>query len=287
MDKATEEEMPALEPVVLAVVPVGYRCFEGGLMELDRWPRRLEDLASQPSDHVPSPKARMILTVTQCLLAPPFVLWTMDGPIFWGLVAGLVLSLTASICSWRASTMGGAWYSPSTLALVGLARCSLGFIVSIAWISTVVNEVVAILQAVGLICGLSDAILGLTVFAAGNSLADLVADVTIARAGYPVMAISACFAGPLLNILLGIGLSGTYLLASGSSLSTPIYHIDLSPTLLSSGVGLFCILVCILIFAIWNGFELGRKMGWSLIAGYGIIMTVNISVEVWYAVSPS
>jgi len=183
--------------------------------------------------------------------------------------------------------MGGAWYSPSTLALVGLARCSLGFIVSIAWISTVVNEVVAILQAVGLICGLSDAILGLTAFAAGNSLADLVADVTIARAGYPVMAISACFAGPLLNILLGIGLSGTYLLASGSSLSTPIYHIDLSPTLLSSGVGLFCILVCILIFAIWNGFELGRKMGWSLIAGYGIIMTVNISVEVWYAVSPS
>ncbi|MBW0469286.1 hypothetical protein O181_009001 [Austropuccinia psidii MF-1] len=56
---------------------------------------------------------------------------------------------------------------------------------------------------------ISDAILGLTIFGIGNSLGDFIANVTIARMGFPVMAISACFRGfrSMLNILLGIGLS--------------------------------------------------------------------------------
>ena len=67
--------------------------------------------------------------------------------------------------------------------------CFLGFIISIAWISTVAGEVVGVLKALGVILGISEAILGLTVFAVGNSLGDLVADVTVARLGYPVMAL--------------------------------------------------------------------------------------------------
>jgi sodium/potassium/calcium exchanger 6 len=67
--------------------------------------------------------------------------------------------------------------------------CFLGFIISIAWISTIASEVVGVLKTLGVILGISEAILGLTVFAVGNSLGDLVADVTVARLGYPVMAL--------------------------------------------------------------------------------------------------
>src|SRR5205814_1039905 len=89
--------------------------------------------------------------------------------------------------------------------------CFFGFTVGIAWISTIASEVVGVLKAFGVILGISDAILGLTVFAVGNSLGDLVADITVARLGYPVMALSACFGGPMLNILLGVGIGGLYM----------------------------------------------------------------------------
>lgn len=67
--------------------------------------------------------------------------------------------------------------------------CFLGFIIAIAWISTIAGEVVGVLKALGVIFNISEAILGLTVFAVGNSVGDLVADITVARLGYPVMAL--------------------------------------------------------------------------------------------------
>ncbi|KAF9927980.1 hypothetical protein FBU30_002724 [Linnemannia zychae] len=75
-----------------------------------------------------------------------------------------------------------------------------GFLVAMTWIFLIANEVVGIMQAVGLILGVSDAILGLTVFAMGNSLGDLVSNITIAKMGFPQMAFSACFGGPLLSM---------------------------------------------------------------------------------------
>lgn len=46
-------------------------------------------------------------------------------------------------------------------------------------------------------------VLGLTVLAWGNSLGDMVANVSVARAGKPRMAIAGCYAGPMFNMLIG------------------------------------------------------------------------------------
>ena len=67
--------------------------------------------------------------------------------------------------------------------------CFLGFCISIAWISSVAGEVVGVLKAFGVVLDISEAILGLTVFAVGNSIGDLAANVTVAKLGYPVMAL--------------------------------------------------------------------------------------------------
>lgn len=262
---------------------------------------------SSTESHLPSADTKLFLTVAQCLLSPPFCVWAstdMTPSIAAASFAcSFALAATVLLLSLRvrgkkngsrASSHVPSWYhSASTLAILALSRCFMGFVVSIAWISTIVNEVVAILQALGLICGLSDAILGLTIFAAGNSLADLVADVTIARAGYPIMAISACFAGPLLNLLLGIGLSGSYLMSTSTVPDhkhtkhhkghpyAATYPIHLSPTLISSGAGLLFVLICTLIVVPLNGFRLDRRTGWALIAAYVVVMTVNVTVEIF------
>ena len=168
--------------------------------------------------------------------------------------------------------------------------CFFGFVISVAWISTIANEVVGVLKAFGVILGISDAILGLTIFAVGNSLGDLVADVTVARLGYPVMALSACFGGPMLNILLGIGLSGLYMTIQGGERrhkkhpGRPIrykpYQIEVGGTLLISGVTLLVTLAGLLVVVPLRGWWIDRRVGWGLVALWCATTIGNVAVEI-------
>lgn len=168
--------------------------------------------------------------------------------------------------------------------------CFLGFIVSIAWISTIASEVVGVLKAIGVILEISDAILGLTVFAVGNSLGDLVADITMARLGYPVMALSACFGGPMLNILLGIGLSGIYVTVNKANkkhdqnpanrITYRPFEIEVSRNLMISAATLLVSLAGILISLPLNKWVMGRRIGWGLITLWLISNTANLLLEI-------
>ncbi|XP_078010462.1 mitochondrial sodium/calcium exchanger protein isoform X3 [Phascolarctos cinereus] len=91
----------------------------------------------------------------------------------------------------------------------------LGFFVSALWISAAATEVVNALRTLGIIFQLSNTVLGLTLLAWGNSIVDVVSDLTLAQQGYPRMAFSACFGGIIFNILVGVGL-GCVLEASRS-----------------------------------------------------------------------
>lgn len=173
----------------------------------------------------------------------------------------------------------------------------LGFAVSIAWISTLASEVVNLLKTIGVILSISDSLLGLTVFAVGNSLGDLVADITVARLGYPVMALSACFGGPMLNILLGVGLGGIYMtLHPSSSSSSPSsfasssspsvsaisdpYHIAVSKTLLISGGTLLVTLIGLLILVPLNKWKMDRKIGLGLVLLWFVSTVGNVVLEI-------
>ncbi|KAI1767554.1 Sodium/calcium exchanger protein-domain-containing protein, partial [Hypoxylon sp. FL1150] len=168
--------------------------------------------------------------------------------------------------------------------------CFLGFCISIAWISTIAGEVVGVLKAFGVILDISEAILGLTVFAVGNSVGDLVADVTVARLGYPVMALSACFGGPLLNILLGIGLGGAYQTINAANRKKakhpdrPVqykpYHIQVSGTLMVSAITLLVTLFALLVVVPMNRWVMSRKIGWGLIGLWSVSTVANLAIEI-------
>ncbi|KAH7035181.1 Sodium/calcium exchanger protein-domain-containing protein [Microdochium trichocladiopsis] len=176
--------------------------------------------------------------------------------------------------------------------------CFLGFCISIAWISTIAGEVVGVLKAFGVILNISEAILGLTVFAVGNSVGDLVADITVARLGYSVMALSACFGGPLLNILLGIGLGGAYQIVQSANkkhhkhpertLEYKAYHIHVSGTLMISAITLLVTLVALLVVIPYNKWIMSRRIGIFLIALWSVSTITNLVVEItgaWQDVS--
>jgi len=163
----------------------------------------------------------------------------------------------------------------------------LGFLVAISWIATIATEVVSVLKTIGVILDISDSLLGLTVFAVGNSLGDLVADITVARLGYPVMALSACFGGPMLNVLLGIGLGGLYMTLKGGhaphdeivSVRVP-YEIAISKVLVISGATLLFVLVGLLVVVPLNNWRMDRRIGWGLIAVWCVSTLGNVIAEV-------
>ena len=152
----------------------------------------------------------------------------------------------------------------------------IGFGVSVVWIYSLANEVVNVLQAFGVVLSLTKAILGLTFLAWGNSVGDFVADTTLARQGYPRTGLSACYGGPLLNTLLGIGFAWTI-----KSLTTGTVYFDLkfSPLELVSAAFLTFNLVVTLIVLALLRYKLNRIFGVYLLLYYVVFLVVGILLE--------
>jgi len=81
------------------------------------------------------------------------------------------------------------------------------FMMSIMWIYMLANIIVDVLIMFELISGVSAALLGLTVLSWGNSVGDAFASIAISKKGFGEMAFTGCIAGPVFNLLLGLGLT--------------------------------------------------------------------------------
>ncbi|KAG1089446.1 hypothetical protein G6F42_019970 [Rhizopus arrhizus] len=102
------------------------------------------------------------LTAVQLIGAPllvSFVMITQDiAPVYIVLPIGFALGLVVSATFWMTTL-------PSKQPRLFWMMCFIGFGVAVVWIFLIANEVVSVLQAIGMAVGVSEAILGLTVFA--------------------------------------------------------------------------------------------------------------------------
>lgn len=102
------------------------------------------------------------LTAVQLIAAPSlvsFVMITQDiAPIYVILPIGFGIGLLVSMAFWVTTL-------PTKQPRLFWMMCFIGFGVAVVWIFLIANEVVSVLQAIGMAIGVSEAILGLTVFA--------------------------------------------------------------------------------------------------------------------------
>ena len=84
---------------------------------------------------------------------------------------------------------------------------AVAFLGGVAWMDVCADEIVSIFQALGRILGLPESLLGGTIMCWAASMGDLVAMIAVVKRGMPNMAVTSCFAGPVFQLLCGLGCS--------------------------------------------------------------------------------
>lgn len=217
------------------------------------------------------------LYALQLLVAPITVLYltSSDGEDF------------GSIPDWAAALLIGASFAVLTLLVLPGDRPPFiykwlsvtGFIVSVVWVYIVADMAVDLLSTLGVLCGVSDALIGLLVMGLGNSVGDLAANIAVARNGFPAMAVSACFGAPAMNMLLGIG--GAYLYIIVQTGSTVIFEDSIDRLQLQmSAFFLLGVLGFMVVYILCRNFYADRILGTLLIATYAAFLVTTISIEI-------
>ncbi|XP_012279046.1 mitochondrial sodium/calcium exchanger protein [Orussus abietinus] len=152
-----------------------------------------------------------------------------------------------------------------------------GFFVAMTIVYLVAQEVMGVLKCVGFASGISDAMLGITLLAWGNSIGDLIANITIARQGFPRMGYSACIGGPMFNTLLGLGLTYGYRAVGEPDYKTKVRTSDMAPGCLAF---LLCSLVSSLTYLHLTGFSARRSYGYLLYTVYATFLLISILSEI-------
>mmetsp|Transcript_10638 Transcript_10638/g.25223 ORF Transcript_10638/g.25223 Transcript_10638/m.25223 type:complete len:798 (+) Transcript_10638:335-2728(+) len=195
------------------------------------------------------------------------------GAAAWGgaLAVGGVLAAAAALTSGRDSPPE--WSCGSKILFGAALMCTLGFAIAATWIAAIATELVTMLQFFGNLSGVDSAVLGLTVLAWGNSVGDLSTNVAMAKRGLSNMALTACFAGPLFNLLVGCALGFLLWLRQEQAAFVPA---RVSTPVLIGGMFILLNCVSLVTIGILNGKRVPRSTGYFMQGVYALYVVVSL-----------
>ena len=153
---------------------------------------------------------------------------------------------------------------------------------SIIWIWFAANILVDVLQLIGFITGIEAAYLAITILALGNSVGDTMSNLAISKMGLGELAITGCVAGPLFNLLLGLGISLLKITSSYGSISFSYKDPD-------NALPLIALVVLLGVWVIQTGlvscfgFSIPKSLGWLPLVAFVVLLIVAtlISFVFW------
>lgn len=148
-------------------------------------------------------------------------------------------------------------------ALVAFVQC-------MVVMNAAADEVVSLFETAGRIWSIPQSILGATFLAWGETVPDLVAVRSLARAGQGTMALAACFGGAVFNLLVSLG--GPIVVAGARSGVIP-YHTTWGVALLE-GMTVVVLVVVLTMVPLQFDWQLPRKLAWGMLAGYAISQVI-------------
>ena len=97
--------------------------------------------------------------------------------------------------------------NPGAFPVWGVIFPFVNFLISVVWMWFLANIIVDIIEIVGNISDISIPFLGVTFMAIGNSVGDMMTDISLAKIGFPQMGMTATVSGSVFNVMLGMGMS--------------------------------------------------------------------------------
>ena len=191
----------------------------------------------------------------------------------WALLAagsalsGLLVSVTAAGQKPPQYRLG------TKLPIGNVAISLVSFAVAAMWIDTLANELVGVLNTVGTLAHVEKGLLGLTILAWGNSIGDVQTNMAMAKRGLGNMAMTACIAGPIFNLLVGLG-GG--LLFYFSENGTNSVSVQLTDTVF---LGILLLVIncgCMLVAAVAFKGQIPARYGYFLILLYAAYMLLSV-----------
>jgi len=155
----------------------------------------------------------------------------------------------------------------------------IAFFQSIQWIWFLCTISVDIFKLFVDVYEIQPAYMGITFMCMTNSIGDILANLAMVRLGYPVMALTAAFAGPIFNIMIGVGFTMTRNILRNKGPMEFSYKEILNPhnenMLIIAGLIIGSIVLSVfMIIVSKNKFMMTKKIAMVNIGGYAVLFII-------------